>query len=235
MGMASDPKVAPAMLVHGFLLARARRLRQNSAFISASAVGMRKQYLSTDSRAFGGNDDTRANRVSVFFGEEAEGNMDDPMGMMGGLKAQLAMMLPNMLQMGWVNWFFTGFVALRLPFSLTDRFKAMVQRGINLRSLDGAYVSSLSWFFLLMFSMRGVHTLFLGSAEFLPNEEKAMMAGMPGAGGPSPMGGPQIDFKKVYEEEKRELEVLQYEFAPAEAEFRLAGVPVPSKTKTVGG
>lgn len=47
--------------------------------------------------------------------------------------------------MGVVNQFFSGFVLVKIPFPLTPSFKAMLQRGIPLASLDVTYVTSLSW------------------------------------------------------------------------------------------
>ncbi len=65
------------------------------------------------------------------------------------------MLVPNMLLMAWVSFFFPGFVlsasalpfprvlandpadsrafAVRLPFGMTEGFREMLQRGINLR------------------------------------------------------------------------------------------------------
>ena len=73
------------------------------------------------------------------------------------------MMLPQMLMMGLVNYFFSGFVLGKIPFPLTPSFKGMLQRGINLTTLDTAYVTSMSWYFLVMFGMRGLYSIVLGA------------------------------------------------------------------------
>jgi len=36
-------------------------------------------------------------------------------------------------------------VLVKVPFSLTNRFKSMLHRGVDLSTLDVSYVSSLSW------------------------------------------------------------------------------------------
>ena len=71
------------------------------------------------------------------------------------LKKNLNMIVPQMLTAAWVNFFFTGFVVGKVPFPLTQRFRGMLQRGIELQSLDVTYISSLSWYFLNFFGLRG--------------------------------------------------------------------------------
>lgn len=91
------------------------------------------------------------------------------------MKQNMMTVLPNMLMMGWVSYFFSGFVLVKLPFGLTDRFKSMLQRGIFLNSLNVSYVSSLSWFFINLFGLRGVFSLVLGSDNTAVDNPDAMM------------------------------------------------------------
>jgi hypothetical protein len=58
--------------------------------------------------------------------------------------------------MDWTN------QTVRLPFVLTNRFKAMLQRGIETPDMDVTWVSSLSWYFLNLFGLQGVFALLLG-------------------------------------------------------------------------
>ena len=61
-----------------------------------------------------------------------------------------------MLTAAWVN-FFTGFVVGKVPFPLTQRFQACCSGGSrSCRALDVTYISSLSWYFLNFFGLRGV-------------------------------------------------------------------------------
>ena len=80
------------------------------------------------------------------------------------MKGNLVQMVPQMLTMAWVNFFFSGFIVARVPFPLTQRFRGMLQRGVDLPGLDVTYVSSLSWYFLIVFGLSGVLQLLLGEA-----------------------------------------------------------------------
>jgi hypothetical protein len=107
-------------------------------------------------------------------------------GMMDGMKQQFVMMVPQMVIMGWINFFFQGFVLsmyhasfsllvtltrgasrrvspVKLPFPLTLGFKSMMQRGIDTQEMDARWVSSLSWYFLNLFGLNGLFRLLLGN------------------------------------------------------------------------
>jgi hypothetical protein len=58
-----------------------------------------------------------------------------------------------------VNFFFSGFILGRIPFALSPKFRIMLQRGIDLPALDPSYFTSLSYYLLLLFGLRGVLTL----------------------------------------------------------------------------
>jgi hypothetical protein len=91
-----------------------------------------------------------------------------------------------MLTMAWVNYFFSGFVVAKVPFPLTQRFREMLQRGVDLQGLDVTYVSSLSWYFLNVFGINGLLQLALGEATTVNDmqaQQQMMMMARPDACG----------------------------------------------------
>ena len=120
------------------------------------------------------------------------------------MKQNMVMIVPQIAMMGWVSHFFTGFVVAKLPFPLTDRFKGMLQRGVELHGLDVGYVSSLSFYFLLFFGLRGVQMLMMGENPDT-DDAKVMQQQMQG-GGMQPQ-----DMTQVFEQEKNQLELIGWE------------------------
>ena len=115
--------------------------------------------------------------------------------MVGAMKQNLVMIVPNMLLMGWITYFFSGFILVKLPFPLTDRFKQMLQRGVSLGGLDVSYVSSLSWYFVNLFGLRGLFACVLGSDSAGLDNAEVMAQQM--QGGMGQMG--QADPSKLFE------------------------------------
>lgn len=110
--------------------------------------------------------------------------------MMDMAKKSMVSMVPQTVIMGWINYFFTGFVLstykfregmflseyvltschlflmlVRLPFPLTLRFKLMLQRGIDTSDMDVTWVSSISWYFLCLFGLNAIFRLILGDGN----------------------------------------------------------------------
>jgi len=140
--------------------------------------------------------------------------MSDPAGMdqmMGMLKGNMMMIVPQTVIMGWINAFFSGFVIMKLPFPLTLRFKSMLQSGVNTKDLDVRWVSSLSWYFLCLFGLRSVFTFILGNDNAADQTMAQMQQMNPQQN--QQMFGPGQDPGKMFDAEAENLEVMvQHEF-----------------------
>ncbi|KAL4081781.1 integral membrane protein DUF106-domain-containing protein [Scleroderma yunnanense] len=125
-------------------------------------------------------------------------------GMMAGMKTQMVMMVPQMIIMGWINFFFQGFVLIKLPFPLTLGFKSMLQRGIETPDMDVRWVSSLSWYFLNFFGLNGLYRLLLGGDNSV-DSSRDLTATPFASMGTAQIGQPQ-DFTKLFKAECDNLE-----------------------------
>ena len=184
------------------LLQRSGKLRANSRVLPASAWHMRREYLC----AKGG-----VGKLRRKF-DAPVNPMQNPDGMMDMMKGQMGMMVPQMVMMGWISFFFSGFVLVRIPITLTEGFKQMLQRGVELQTLEVSYVSSLSWYFLVMFGMRGFFALILGEAS-VP-DDTALMQQQMGMG-----AGPQaFDGTKAFKAERVAIKHVEHKCQVDEAE-----------------
>ncbi|KAK4057667.1 hypothetical protein OIO90_001315 [Microbotryomycetes sp. JL221] len=161
-------------------------------------------------------------------------------GMMDMFKKQAVGFLPQTLLMYYISYFFNGFVLTRLPFPLTVRFKAMLQRGIDTPDMDASWVSSVSWYFLCLFGLTPVYRLLLGQDNAADDSLNPLQS-MPGAAtaptqaGQSPLhsftppanqppampGQPQPDFDKLYKTEKDNLDLIQFDWIGTQVEDRV--------------
>ena len=80
-------------------------------------------------------------------------------------KGNMANFIPQTIIMWWVNYFFGGFVIMKLPFPLTIKFKDMLQNGVMTENLDVRWVSAISWYFISVLGMNPLYNLIQGSDE----------------------------------------------------------------------
>ncbi|KAI1732478.1 integral membrane protein DUF106 domain-containing protein [Ditylenchus destructor] len=166
-------------------LAKARILRENGRFLPANGFAMRKYFL---------NDEEHGYMLKRVAKQTSQPSALDPSMITDMLKGNMLNMIPMIFIGGWINWTFSGFVATKVPFPLTLRFKPMLQAGINLASLDAAWVSSASWYFLNAFGLRSVYNLVLGGENAAESVMDEQMQGAPQA-----PPDPQQAFKAEWE------------------------------------
>ena len=135
---------------HAQSIRRSKRIKANCGWIPSNAFAQRKKYFVNKSLA----------PVEVEKKEPGEAqSMDDMNNMMAMMKGNTASYISNIGFMMWVNSFFAGFLLVRLPFSVSETFRPLVQRDVQLQPFDCSYVSSLSWYFISFFGLRYVRSL----------------------------------------------------------------------------
>ncbi|CAH0473606.1 unnamed protein product [Peronospora belbahrii] len=201
---------------------RAQITRMNSKFITPDAFAMRKHYF-TASQKKDGMKGVLREKVK----NEAMNQMMNPNSMLEMMKGNMTFMVSNFVMMGLMSYFFSGFVLAKVPFSLTQKFKTMLQRGIELNTLDVSYVSSVSWYFLVSFGMRGFLSLILGE-QSASDDTKAMQMQMGMGAGPNMA----FDAPKVYKQERVSLRLHNHDWELEFAEKKLLGEAIPKKPKS---
>jgi len=132
--------------------------------------------------------------------------MGNPMAMIDGMKGNVVYMGTNMGMIGFVSTFFSGFLLVRVPFGLTMRFKGMTQRAIDLSSLSASYISSFSFYFIVMFGLQKIMALFQGApGGGVSDEERMMQMQMGMVGG----GAQAFDAKKAFASERDMVELAK--------------------------
>ena len=196
----SDGKVDLNALREAQAVIRAERVRNNAGYVQSAGFRQRRHFFCDKQTGVFSKKSTKLNPQQQM--------LSDPSMMTDMLKKNLNMIVPQMLTAAWVNFFFTGFVVGKVPFPLTQRFRGMLQRGIELQSLDVTYISSLSWYFLNFFGLRGVFALALGQNDL--NDAQQMQQQMA-------MG---MDTGKAFVAVKESLDMLDHSFQLHVAERR---------------
>jgi len=185
-----------------------------------------------------------AKEKSAENGEKADDDMPNPMAMMDGMKGQFLFMFQNMIMMQGIGYFFQGYVLVKVPIPLTMGFKLMFQRGLSdLTTLETSYVSSVSWYFLVMFGLRSFFRLVIEGSTSNKQETREEIMTQADFGNTIAKAGPaaanRFDAKKAIQMEIEHLELTKYKGSSLDdVEKRLLrrnGRIIPKKTSTIGG
>nr|CAG4652073.1 EOG090X0B72 [Triops cancriformis] len=207
--ISSQKKVELQQVQDSQAMIRARVLRENGKYLPKSSFLMRRYFFNNEEAGYF----KTQKRAPV-----ANNPMTDPSMMTEMLKGNVTNVLPMIVIGGWINWAFSGFVTTKVPFPLTLRFKPMLQRGVELMSLNASWVSSASWYFLNVFGLRSIYALVLGENN-AADQSKAMQDQMSGAA----MAMPQ-DPKAAFKAEWEALEVVDHQWALRNVENDLLGL-----------
>jgi len=120
------------------------------------------------------------------------------------------------LMMGWVNFFFAGFVLMKLPFPLTLRFKQMLQSGVATADLDVRWVSSISWYFIAILGLNSVYNLLLDDGSEIANQMMQQQAPPMMPGGPTP--------DKIMAAEANDIKIIPYKHVLDDVEARVFNI-----------
>lgn len=137
------------------MVAKCEKLAQRNSLLTSDAFNSRRSFLCKPQEGYLEKKGTREPT------EVANNLMGMQNTMMEGMKGNFMMMATTIPAIIWINSFFSGFLPAKVPFSLTQKFKSMTQSGINLENLDVSYVSGASFYFLIMFGLGQVNSLFL--------------------------------------------------------------------------
>ncbi|KAK9463019.1 integral membrane protein DUF106-domain-containing protein [Lipomyces oligophaga] len=199
-------------------LQRGKSLRSNGYFIPGESFACRKAYLTKTFKEglFLKDQDAMKNKDEP---KQPPNPLSDPGGMdqmMTMVKGNMVMIIPQTLLMSWINFFFSGFIVMKLPFPLTIRFKSILQSGVATRELDVRWVSSMSWYFLLLIGLTTIYDLILGSNNSAGSAMEMNPQAMPMPG----MGQPGQDIVKMFLGEAENLELASHEFILDDIEDR---------------
>eukprot|EP00587_Corethron_hystrix_P008654 CAMPEP_0113310676 /NCGR_PEP_ID=MMETSP0010_2-20120614/8228_1 /TAXON_ID=216773 ORGANISM="Corethron hystrix, Strain 308" /NCGR_SAMPLE_ID=MMETSP0010_2 /ASSEMBLY_ACC=CAM_ASM_000155 /LENGTH=315 /DNA_ID=CAMNT_0000166183 /DNA_START=84 /DNA_END=1031 /DNA_ORIENTATION=+ /assembly_acc=CAM_ASM_000155 len=217
-------------------VARAHRTRMvgGHGMLTEAAYAARREYYVGDGE---GEDGTKGLFRDPEKAAAASGPAADPMaalmggGAMSGMLGQSAFMIQNMIMMNGIQHFFQGYVLLKIPFPLTNGFKSMFQRGLNLTTLDTSYVSSLSWYFLVSFGLRGFYQLCMrgwGRNYISEGMYRMLQMGVSRGGAGTP--GQVFDATQLFKTEADNFEMTPFRPQVDNAEKELLGKNYPHVT-----
>ncbi|XP_065900585.1 ER membrane protein complex subunit 3-like [Dysidea avara] len=207
-----DPKPGVEEIKDGQALLRTKHLRENGGYIPKQSFLMRRHFFNDEETGYF-KTETRSVKTPL--------NAMDPSMAMTMVKGTLTNVLPMIVLGGWISWVFSGFIITKVPFPLTLRFKGMLQRGVQLTTLNASWVSSMSWYFLNVFGLRSVYSLILGQDNAADHTHK-MAEQMS-----NPVLSGKQDTNKIFKEQSEALQVTKHHDLLANASEEMLRLQLP--------
>lgn len=133
-------------------------------------------------------------------------------------RSNLMNYIPQTVIMWWVNYFFAGFVIMKLPFPLTLRFKSMLQNGVQTQDLDVRWVSSISWYFVNLLGLRSIYSLILENSD---DVNEIMSQQLQNQQVQAPMMPAQQQMEKVFTNELQNILIQPFKSCLDDVEQRI--------------
>lgn len=139
------------------LMMRSKKIRATRSLLTKDSFAMRKQKMACNDSGLLRT--VQSNQTDDPMDKMMQNPMMNPNMMGGMLKNNLFMTIMTPLQYGIISYFFSGFIIGKVPFPLTQKFRGMLQSGVNVVGLDVKYVSSLSLYFLSFMGYSSIYQM----------------------------------------------------------------------------
>lgn len=150
-----------------------------------------------------------------------------------GMKGNLLNYLPQPILMFYMSYLFRGYIALKLPFTLTANFKPMFQSSIMTSDLDVSYVTGISWYFVNLLGVESLSKVFgsyFGMPTFFMRPEEIVLENVTlilssGGAQSQPQQSQQPSFgqpkaEDVFKKQSKEIRIINFKSCLTNVEER---------------
>jgi ER membrane protein complex subunit 3 len=159
-----DPVIDLLKVRDASAIARASSARFSSSMVHRTQFEARRNHFSSLDGPLRKTNISSITPMAVLMNPENLSNQ---------VTALLTNIVPQMILGTWARYLFGGFAVCRIPFPLSQRFRGMLQAGIERtgQSLDVTYVSAFSWYIVNLFGNTAIVQLCLSAdAHVGPSE-----------------------------------------------------------------
>lgn len=191
-------------------LSRSAAFRRASHILHPAQVKARRRAFSSSEGPLKRASTDKVSPLAAIMNPEQIGNQ---------VVGILSSTVPTVVLGAWVRSMFGGFAVCRVPFPLSQRFRGMLQSGIERagQSLDVRYVSALSWFIFNLFGSSTIIQLLVPAGvdpvETFPSDQATSAAGQ--------LAAAFQGFNDAREMEWKALESLNPVYSLSKVESRL--------------